>query len=126
MKKYLFFVLSVLLFFSCKNSNTVYSETFTIPDQSWDYDSLIQFQARVDDTTNLYQIWLKIEHTEKYPYANLWLKFITIGPDSVARIDTINIPFQDKEHRWLGVDLGGSHIVKKHMSIGLQRIAAVG
>ncbi len=105
MKKYLFFVLSVLLFFSCKNSNTVYSETFTIPDQSWDYDSLIQFQARVDDTTNLYQIWLKIEHTEKYPYANLWLKFITIGPDSVARIDTINIPFQDKEHRWLGVGI---------------------
>ncbi len=113
MKKYLFFLLLSLLFLSCKKNNTVFSETFPLHGQSWDYDSLVQFQVRVGDTSGLYQIWLKFDHTEKYPYANLWIKFIVIGPDSTASVDTVNIPFQDPEHRWLGIGIGKNWSLKQ-------------
>lgn len=106
MKKYLFILLLGILLFSCHKRGVVFSESFSLPTKSWDYDSLVQFQAKVNDTIGLYQIWLNVEHTEKYPYANLWLKFIVLGPDSTASVDTVNVFFQDKQHRWLGIGVG--------------------
>ncbi len=106
MKKIVFTLAISLLLFSCEKQKTVFSETFTIPKQSWSYDSLVQFQVKVEDTTGLYQIYLKVNHTEKYPFANLWIKFIAIGPDSTASIDTVNILLQDKQHRWIGTGVG--------------------
>ena len=107
MRKLLIITFSfIILTFSCEQKNTVFSESFTIPKSTWDYDSLIQFKVNIKNINEFYQIRFRISHHQKYAFSNLWIKFIVIAPDSNAIIDTINILLQDQQHRWLGKAIG--------------------
>ncbi len=83
-----------------------YSATIDVPDQTWHYDSLVNFTVPIDDTSAYYNFSIVIKHDQAYPYANIWLKVISHCPCGALFIDTVNFWLIDEDQRWLGIGTG--------------------
>lgn len=97
----------ILTILAACNPNLVFEQYQSIPDRSWNKDSLLVFTVPVTDTVSNQNIYLSIRNDINYAYSNLWL-FVTIeqtNGDSVS--DKFEITLADPAGKWLGTGFGG-------------------
>ena len=74
----------------------------------WLAESPVRMEVPVSDTLGVYNVALRLRHTDDYPYSNLWLFVTTVAPDNTTTVDTVNIRLSDEYGRWLGSGIGAS------------------
>ncbi|MFC2106859.1 gliding motility lipoprotein GldH [Bacteroidota bacterium] len=104
-KQGLFILLSLIIITAC-DTNRVYDNSFSIPDQSWNKDSLLLFEVQINDTISLHNFYLNIRHNTDYPYSNIFFFINTSFPNGSAGRDTIEILLADKRGVWIGTGSG--------------------
>ncbi|MBK9271368.1 MAG: hypothetical protein IPM48_07205 [Saprospiraceae bacterium] len=101
-----FFFVSILLWtivFANSCRNALYKEEITVDPIGWTYDQEVKFKWNVKDTSLLYDILLKLEHTIDLKYQNVYVKAITSIPNqadaeqilSLELLHTNGIPVGD-------------------------------
>lgn len=89
------------LFLSC-DKQLIYNEFISIDNQSWEWDSPVDFSFQIDDTTTVHNIYLYVRHTVEYPVSNLYMFVDLEGPSGQALNDTINFILAKKSGEWIG------------------------
>ena len=56
---------------SCGN-RTIYSKYRKISNYVWNYSDKISFDVKISDTTEVYDIFLRLRIASVYPYSNIW------------------------------------------------------
>ena len=104
--KYVFFLAVALFLFSC-NSNVVFSEYKSIPeDKGWEKSNKIVLEADIQDTENRHDVYINVRNAGGYQFSNLFIFFTTKIPSGKMERDTIEITLADASGKWLGEGLG--------------------
>lgn len=99
-------LLSCLLLGSCVSSPYFQREE-AIPQNAWQYDFKPTFKFDISDTTALYNLYFLINHTEAYPFSNIWVWIYTKEPgDSTFKKSRIEIPLAESNGKWMGRGMG--------------------
>ena len=98
----------VCMVFSCTN-NALYFEYASVNENGWMKDSTCRYEISVNNTDELYNMYINTRNTGNYPYQNLWLFITEMGPDSVVKHDTINFYLADEFGMWLGKGVGHAY-----------------
>lgn len=104
--KHIFILFIVFLsVFSCRQ-NEVFFQYKNVASKGWGKDSLLNFDIRITDTVNPYNVYVHVRHHGDYPYQNIWLFTQQINPDSTLKRDTIEAYLADQYGKWLGTGVG--------------------
>jgi len=106
------FLIILLTFISC-NKNNVYQQFFDIPENTWNTDSLINFELTDIDTSINYKVLLNIRHGVEYKYQNIFLFSKTDYNQ-----DTLEVYMCDNSGKWFGKGWGDV----KEISIDISNI----
>lgn len=118
MRLFLFLLFLVLIFSSCNNIN-IYTEKREVRDGIWKYADSLSYSFEIKDTAQLYTMQLNVEHDDKLPYENCYVKINSVYPDKTRKSDILSLEFADETGTWMG-KREGSHYVAP---IALQPIA---
>lgn len=105
------FLLQLVLVFglfsivACKSPST-FEENISIEEGTWYYKDTLSFEANIEDTEALYNVFINVRHSNEYPNANLWLKVVTTFPDGKTQVAPLNVPMADPEGKWFGTGFG--------------------
>jgi len=100
MRIYLIACLTLWLF-SCDTSR-VYDKNLQIAGKGWHYDEPLTFTVSIQDTTESYNLFINVRHTDMYAYNNLLMQLRTIFPDSTQQNDNLNVVLSENSGRWTG------------------------
>lgn len=90
-----------------------------IPKNLWAYNFKPTFKFDITDTTVAYQPWFLIQHTQAYPYCNLWLwVYIKTPGDTVVKKQRMNITLAEASGKWLGRGMGEIWEQRMKMNLG--------
>lgn len=106
MLKYFWSIPLLFLVLSSCDPNRIYDTYSPIPKTGWDYEQRLSFEAGIADTSQLYNLYVNIRHTDDYAYSNLWIKIYTTYPSGKLLENRVNLPLADKSGKWLGSGLG--------------------
>ena len=99
MKNIVFFI--ILFAFASCNKKNVYQKFFDVPENTWNTDSLINFELAHLDTSINYKVFLNIRHGVEYKYQNIFLFSKTD-----YNKDTLEIYLCDNVGKWYGKGWG--------------------
>ncbi len=103
----LFFILTTGLW-GCMEKSLV-NEIQPIEGDLWNAKDIKSFEFNVEDTITPYNFYLLIRNNEEYPYSNLYL-FVNLElPGNRLMRDTVFCELANREGKWLGKGVGGSH-----------------
>jgi gliding motility-associated lipoprotein GldH len=89
-----------------------------VPQNAWSYNFRPSFAIDIKDTATAYKASFLIQHTQAYPYNNLWIwVYIKAPGDSIATKTRVNIPLAEATGKWLGRGMG--EIWEQRMPINL-------
>lgn len=105
--RFIIFVIGVLLISqqSCVD-NAVVDNFFTIPNQHWTYAQPIKTVVEITNTTQNYNIFINLRHTDAYKYANIWFKVTIVSPDKKKKTERIEFNLATTDGAWLGTTAG--------------------
>jgi len=109
---FLLLFISITLF-SC-SGETVFSEKYEFPKQTWAIDEFITFDAQISDVNVPYDVIADITATEEYRTSNIWLVISTKSPSGAILTDTAQFFLADGTGKWLG-EKGGSGVECKFL-----------
>lgn len=101
----LFAVIPLFVLFSC-NQHTLYDHYEPVHVEGWNYKEPVRFTYQVTDTNEYTDVYLKLRHTEDYPWMNIFFFMTTIFPDSTYAKDTIECFLADQSGEWFGQGYG--------------------
>lgn len=93
--------LSFLLFTAC-GASFFYENKVDIKEEGWAYEEKVDFEFEIKDTTLLYDLFLDIEHTDTYPYQNLYYYVYTQSPTKEKPRKLISTKLANKAGYWHG------------------------
>ena len=95
-----------------------YQKQESLPQNVWPYNFKPKFTIDITDTIANYKAYFLIQHTQAYPYNNLWLwVYIKTPGDSTIKKARINVPLAEATGKWLGRGMG--EIWEQRMPIDL-------
>lgn len=101
----LFFILipfsAVFLLTQCSPAY-FFDKEYTISDAEWNYSDTLNFEIKMEDTTQFYNLYLDIEHAFNYPFQNIYMKVHTLYPSGKRVSELLPIDFADKTGKWYG------------------------
>jgi len=110
MTKKIKFVLSallpILLLCSACDTQTIYDQTLTIPDESWPSTMPAYFDVEVADTLTFNTLYLNISNTVSYKYQNIYFFVTLLLPNGQVARDTVNIALANNYGEWYGKGMG--------------------
>ncbi len=84
-----------------------YQKQEAIPKNEWSSSFRPLYKFDITDTTVRYQPSVIIQHTQAYPYCNLWMwMYIKTPGDSLVKKERVNILLAGPTGKWLGRGLG--------------------
>jgi gliding motility-associated lipoprotein GldH len=98
-------IILILALASC-NKGELYNDTYDITNSTWDVSNTINFNFRVTDTLQPYDVYINLRHTSQYKYRNLFLFIETTSPAGHTVRDTFECRLADKKGRWYGSGWG--------------------
>ena len=104
-QQFLLLVLLSAIFTAC-NSSGVFDQNTDIKGKQWSYDQILPFEVSVTDTTQQYNLYINLRHTNDYQYSNLWLMMRTTFPDGQTLDKRVDLPLADKQGKWYGSGMG--------------------
>ncbi len=90
-----------MLIISCYEPITV-SQSISFPNNCWHKDSTWNFDAKITDVSQRYNIWLELFNMPNYPNANIWLFITTKTPKGAILKDTVEYFLCNKKGEWYG------------------------
>ncbi len=116
-----FFIAFFLIFFvsvSCDPLH-VYEKNKDIPGREWNKNQAVTFDVPIDDSSDVYNMYINIRHTSQYKFRNIIFFIKTIGPEGTIAKDTVEYMLADKKGKWFGGGLGSLYFLqlpyKKHI-----------
>lgn len=104
MRKILIPILFISFFGSC-DSNTVFSETQSLPGY-WNKDRKVEFAIPELDSSKKYNVYLHLRNTNDYKYNNLFLIVSMTFPNGKIVVDTLEYRMANPDGTWLGRGIG--------------------
>jgi len=104
-------LLALLLFFvllSC-GKNILYTDSFTIPDNTWKLTEITEFRYESTDTVSRTNVSINIRTGTDFPYRNIFLFLTAISPDGKSITDTLEYELADEKGTWYGKGPGDIH-----------------
>lgn len=74
-------VAALLMLTGC-DPERVYEQNVDLPDNNWQIDNAPVFEFEIQDTTQVYDVYVNVRYNLQYDYYNLYLRHQLIGPDS--------------------------------------------
>jgi gliding motility-associated lipoprotein GldH len=103
--KYALIFLLLLFCISC-NTQTIYDETLTIPEEEWQSTMPAYFDVEVDDTLTYNTLYFKIFNTVNYKYKNIYFFVTVFFPAGQVARDTVNCDLANSYGEWYGKGMG--------------------
>lgn len=100
MKTYILPLLSVLVFFSCRQPE-IFEEYRNIPEEEWQIRDTVKFSADLPQKDE-YDFRIGIRHTTDYEMANLWCFVMVCDSSGWLVRDSLNIKIAEPDGRWIG------------------------
>jgi len=101
-------ILSILLglaLVSC-DRNRVFEANVDFKNERWSKDSVLIFNVPIDDSLQVYNIYINNRITGQYGYSNLYLFITTEFPDKKTTRDTLECFLAEPDGKWLGRGFG--------------------
>ncbi len=118
LRSFLILVVSCLLLGGCLPS-PYYQKQEPIPQNEWNYNFRPKFKFDISDTTAKYLPYFIIQHSQAYPYCNLWMwMYIKTPGDSLIKKERVNVLLADPSGKWLGRGLGAIYEERVFLSLG--------
>ncbi len=99
------FATCIIIFASC-TGRAVYHQAHSIDDNTWGKAHKLVFEAEVDDTLALHELYLDIRNTTDYEYSNLYLFLDIEFPGGRVVRDTIECILAERDGSWTGKGIG--------------------
>ncbi len=96
------FLLLGLLLGGLSSCSTIYDETKTLDNSTWKQGQVLSFEFEIEDTEQLYDLFLEIEHGTTYPFQNLYCLIRTTMPDGNTREEQASLELANAKGYWLG------------------------
>lgn len=96
--RYLPFFLLILV--GC--SSPVLDETYSFDNQEWTYSDTLDFSFEIEDTAQLYDMYLEIEHSSKSPHQNIYYQVTYFANDEQVQQHILSFDFFTKKGYSLG------------------------
>ncbi len=121
MRKILLLTLVLLSFIlsSC-DPQMVFDQFKSTGDESWNWSEVREFDINMQDSTELFNIYINVRHTKKYPFSNLYVFVQLTSPDGNTLTDTIDIPIASPRGKWLGDGFGDIKFVRTEFREGVR------
>jgi len=104
-----------------------YQKEEPIPHNEWNYSFKPSFKFAITDTTVRYRPFFIIQHTQAYPYNNLWVWVSIKAPgDSVVKKERINVVLAEPTGKWLGRGMGEIYEQRMPLNLNLVKFDKVG
>jgi len=97
----LIYILLLALLYSCNGPTIVHSDILDLGEQ-WSYDDTLVSSYEVKDTTQRYDLALRLNHNKDYDYQNLYLNVETMFPDGKKTSNPLSLDLANKMGTWLG------------------------
>lgn len=104
-KAVLIFAIILFLPFSCQR-NVEFDQFSTIDKSGWSWNDPLTFEVELNDTVNLYDLFIQVRHTVDYPMSNLYMFVKVAGPSGQSLTDTVNFILAESDGMWLGSGVG--------------------
>jgi gliding motility-associated lipoprotein GldH len=98
-------LVSFLLLMAC-NPGRVYEKNVEINKYIWNKEVKTWYEVDIDDTTQHYNIFVNVRHTNFYPFSNLWIMVYTTFPDGNRLHQRVELQLAEKDGKWDGECLG--------------------
>jgi gliding motility-associated lipoprotein GldH len=105
---FLFCVLITLLLSAC-NSNTLFTDSVSMPDEVWTLENVTDFTPEITDTVTRNNISIIIRTGSSYPFRNIYLFVSTSSPAGKTITDTLQYMLADEKGNWYGKGIGDVH-----------------
>jgi len=97
---------AALLWLTACEDAPFYHENHRLEPASWAADQPQVFEFQVNDTTQAYDFFLHLRHSQSYPYSNLYLFVELDFPNGKKSVDTLECVLADTYGRWSGKTTG--------------------
>ena len=106
MHKYLaFFLVITVCLISC-DSNRVYDQYQSIPENGWNRDSIVKFNVSDMDTIQPYHLYINLRNNSQYNYNNIFLITEMNFPNGKVISDTLEYEMAYPNGDWMGTGFG--------------------
>jgi len=95
-------LLGVILVSIMSCDSAFYKKSFFFEDQTWLYDDARSFDFSIPDTSKVYDMILTVNHTDKFPYQNLYLKTSTSFPSDTVINQLLSVELANEAGYWYG------------------------
>ena len=97
-------LLCVPLFFALSSCGPtyIYNHTYGIEKEAWTYADSLLYEVEIEDTLNIYNLYLDIEHSVDFKYQNLYTQVKTKFPGGAQIEEVLSLELQHKTGIWLG------------------------
>jgi gliding motility-associated lipoprotein GldH len=111
--KYILIFCSILIFLVCAcNSNAVFTDSVSMPNEEWKLDNVPLFTPLIKDTISNNNIFFTLRTGSSYPFRNIYLFISTTSPSGKTITDTLQYMLADEKGKWYGKGSGDIHSIK--------------
>ena len=114
-----------MLAISCKRLD-VYEKNIAIPNYQWKSDYKPNFQFIISDTSEPYQIYVVLRHTDAYAFNNVWLNVGMQSPGDTLRQQKLEVILGNDAVGWEGTGMNDIWEVRKAITNGPIRLKKTG
>ncbi len=101
-----------LLAASCKQLD-VYELNRPIPHYKWQHNFPVKGEFKISDTTDAFNIYLVLRHTDAYKYNNIWLNVGLQAPGDTMFFQHVNLALASDAAGWEGSGMNDIWEVRK-------------
>lgn len=105
-KIFLFPTLIALLIITACDQSLVFEAHRALPLEGWHYKEKVVFEAPINDTTSLHNLYIDVRNTTDYGFSNFFLFLDIQFPDGKTLRDTIECILADRTGKWTGKGFG--------------------
>jgi gliding motility-associated lipoprotein GldH len=98
--------IALLLMIASCNSNVIFTDSVSIPDNTWSLTNIPVFIMPVTDTAISTNIFFTIRTGSEYPFRNIYLFVTASSPDGKSICDTLEFNLADEKGNWYGRGFG--------------------
>lgn len=88
-----------------------FEQMTSVPGNQWKKEFKPVFEFHIHDTASNYKMYLYFQHTDSYPFSNLWLQMNTTQPDGSKSQTKVEIPLANEEGKWFAK---GMNEIREH------------
>lgn len=91
---------------ACSDKNAVIDKSTEVDGHNWTYLNRFRFDAKIDDPTVPYNLYMNLRVTGDYKYSNLFVLVTQTGPDKKSETKRYELKLANKEGEWYGEGSG--------------------